>query len=167
MVNGVPKVSLRENLGIFESSFWNLWLWRKYVKVLPLSSQRNTQSSQSYILRRFAFMRTQSLTTLFLCLGFRHLKFSYIREISRESTFYDINCTTARLHDCTIYNNKCATRNFRHPNCRTAKLQNCKTLHLHTLRKDCSVNLFNKTLEDCARSDFIKSGCSSCKHVFH
>ena len=41
--------------------------------------RRNTQSSQIFILRRFALMRTQSLATLFLRLCFSHLKSSYIR----------------------------------------------------------------------------------------
>ena len=64
----VPKASLRENLRDLREKFWNILLYKEYVKVLP-----------RYILRRFALMRSQSLTTLFLCLYFNHLKSGYIR----------------------------------------------------------------------------------------
>jgi len=42
------------NLRNLREKLWNLWLHRENVKFLPQSSRRNAQSSQSYILRRFA-----------------------------------------------------------------------------------------------------------------
>ena len=63
-MENASKASIHlRNLRDLREKFWNSWLYRKYVKVLP-----------RYILRRFALMRSQSLTTLFLRLCFSHLK---------------------------------------------------------------------------------------------